>query len=210
MEMMKYEDFAKLTKEEQMKTLIRAADEAKKDDTPYVAVVDDEINVLGNPNKTELKKHDYIVEFVLPKTEDNLKMLKANGVEIDVESENYISIHREFKNVFVPARRASAILEAFTRLQGFINKVTRLDDNGNLEIALRTDEEILEVMSDLNDEVEKAIYRAVGAFFGLNEYDTDNISLASAIFNVILIAINNPEVMNGSEVFFGLSQGKKR
>ena len=136
-------------------------------------------------------------------------MLKAKNVEVEYESENYLRIQKEYKNVFVPARRATDVLEAFTRLQTFLNKVTKLDDDGNLEITVRTDEEILEVMASLNNEVEDAIYRAVGTFFNLNDYDTDCILLPSAIFNVINIAINNPEIMNGSEVFFGLSQGSK-
>ena len=205
--MMTFEEFEKKAKAEQMSELLKASEEAKKDDTPYVAIVDDEINVLGNPNKTETKRHDYSVEFAIPNTKENRELLKANGVEIKFESENYLRIERVFKDVFVPARRASDILEAFTRLQAFINKVTKIDDNGNLEITVRTDEEMLEVMSELNKDVEDAIYRAVGAFFGLSDKDTDSIVLPSAIFNAIMIAANNPEIMNGSEVFFGLSQG---
>ena len=76
-----------------------------------------------------------------------------------------------------------------------------------MEIALRTEDEMLEVMTELNTEVEDALYRAAGTFFGLNDYDTDCMLLPSVIFNVIMIAVNNPEVMNGSEVFFGFSQG---
>ena len=205
--MMTFEEFEKKAKAEQMSELLKASEEAKKDDTPYVAIVDDEINVLGNPNKTETKRHDYSVEFAIPNTKENRELLKANGVEIKFESENYLRIERVFKDIFVPARRASDILEAFTRLQAFINKVTKIDDNGNLEITVRTDEEMLEVMSELNKDVEDAIYRAVGAFFGLSDKDTDSIVLPSAIFNAIMIAANNPEIMNGSEVFFGLSQG---
>lgn len=206
-DMMTYEEFKKKTEAEQMTELLKVADEAKKDDTPYTAIVDEEINVLGNPNKTEVKKHDYTVEFAIPNTEENKALLEANGIEIKYESENYLRIQREYHDVFVPARRASDILEAFTRLQAFINKVTKLDDKGNLEISVRTDEELLEVMSELNNDIEDAIYRAVGTFFGLSEKDADSILLPSAIFNVINIALNNPEVMNGSEVFFGLSQG---
>ncbi len=207
--MMTFEEFEKKSKAEQMGDFLNAAEEAKKDDTPYVALVDDEINVLGNPNKTELKKHNYTVNFAIPNTAQNKAMLKASDTKIEFESENYLRIKREFKDVYVPARRATDIAEAFTRVQAFINKVTILNDDGDLEISLHSEAEMLEVMSELNTEVEDAMYRAVGTFFGLNEYDADCMILPSVIYNAILIAINNPEVMNGSEVFFGFSQGNK-
>lgn len=202
--MMTYEEFQKKTKAEQIGGLLEAAEEAKKDDTPYVAIVDDEVNVLGNPNKTENIKHDYSVEFAIPNTKENKAMLKANGVQIKMESDNYLRVDRQFKDVYLLPRRATDVIEAFTRVQSFINKVTVVNDEGELEISIRTDEEMLEVMTELNTDMEDAMYRAVGAFFGLNQYDTDCMILPSVIFNVIAIATNNPEVMNGSEVFFGL------
>lgn len=207
--MMTIEEFEKKTKSEQMGEFLKAAEEAKKDDTPYAAIVDDEIHVLGNPNKTELKKHSYTVDFAIPKTPQNKAVLEASGVKVDCESENYLRISREYKDVFVAARRATAIQEAFTRLQAFINKVTVVNDEGDLEIAIRTEDEMLEIMSELNKDVEESLYNAVGTFFGFNDFDTDNMVLPSVIFNAIMIVTNNPEVMNGSEVFFGLSQGSK-
>lgn len=207
MEMLSYEEFKKMDKAEQMGKLLEATEEAKQDDTPYVAIKDDEINILGNPNKTELKKHDYTVDFAIPNTQQNKAMLKTNGIEIKFESENYLRFSREYKNIFVPARRATDITEAFTRVQWFINKITETDEEGNLEISIRTEDEMLEIMSELNTEVEDAMYRAVGAFFGLNQADTDSMLLPSVIYNTIMITINNPEIRNGSDVFFGFSQG---
>ncbi len=207
--MMTYEEFEKKSKAEQMNEFLNAAEEAKKDDTPYVALVDDEINVLGNPNKTEVIKHNYTVDFAIPNTPQNRAMLKASDTKIEFESENYLRIKRVFKDVYVPARRATDIAEAFTRVQAFINKVTVLNDEGDLEISIHSEDEMLQVMSELNTEVEDAMYRAVGTFFGLSDYDADCMILPSVIFNAIMISVNNPEVMNGSEVFFGYSQGNK-
>ncbi len=207
MDMISYEEFKKKTENEQIGDLLKAAEDAKDDDTPYVAIVDDDINVLGNPNKTEVKKHDYTVEFALPNTEQNKAMLKNANIKIEAESENYLVIKREYKDMYVVARRATDIIEAFTRVQTFINKVTVRKEDGELEVAIRTEDEMLDIMAELNTDVEDAMYRAVGTFFGLSEAEADNIILPSAIFNTIMIAVNNPEVMNGSEVFFGFSQG---
>lgn len=205
--MMTFEEFEKKAKGEQVSDFLKVAEEAKKDDTPYVAIADDEINVLGNPNKTEVVKHDYKIDFAFPNTKENKEMLKASGIEIKLETENYLRIEREFKDAYLVPRRATDVIEAFTRVQAFINKVTVLDDEGNFEVNIRTDEEMLEVMTELNTDMEDAIYRAVGKFFRLSDYETDCMVLPSVIFNVIQIAVNNPDLMNGSEVFFGLLQG---
>lgn len=207
--MMTYEEFEKKSKDEQVSDFLKVVEEAKKDDTPYVAYVDDEVHVIGDPNKTELKKHEYTVDFAIPNTAENKARLKASGIAIEFESDNYLRIKRDFKNVFVSARRATDIAEAFTRVQAFINKVTIRDEDGELDIRLHTEDEMLEVMAELNTEIEDAMYRAVGTFFGLNQYDTDSMLLPSVIYNVIMIAVNNPEVINGSDVFFGYSQGSK-
>lgn len=207
--MMSYDEFKKQTEGEMIGNLLEVAEEVKKDDTPYVAIADEEINVLGNPNKTEVKKHDYVVDFAYPNTKENKEALKNGGFEIKFESENYLRFEREFKNAYIAPRYATDIIEAFTRVQTFINKVTVIDDEGNLEISVRTDEEMLDVMRELNTEMEDAIYRAVGKFFRLSEFETDCMVLPSVIFNAIMIAANNPDLMNGSEVFFDLLQGKQ-
>lgn len=209
MAMMSYDEFKKQTEGEMIGNLLEVAEEVKKDDTPYVAIADEEINVLGNPNKTEVKKHDYVVDFAYPNTKENKEALKSGGFEIKFESENYLRFEREFKNAYIAPRYATDIIEAFTRVQTFINKVTVIDDEGNLEISVRTDEEMLDVMRELNTEMEDAIYRAVGKFFRLSEFETDCMVLPSVIFNAIMIAANNPDLMNGSEVFFDLLQGKQ-
>lgn len=205
--MMTYEEFEKKTKKEQVSDFLKVAEEAKKDDTPYVAIADDEINVLGNPNKTEVIKHDYTVDFAFPNTKENKEMLKRNGIEIKLETDNFLRFEREFKNAYLVPRYATDVIEAFTRVQAFINKVTVLDDEGNLEVSIRTDDEMLEVMTELNRETEDAIYNAVGKFFRLNDYEIDCMVLPSVIFNAINIALNNPDLMNGSEIFFDLLRG---
>ena len=46
----------------------KSMNEATKDDTPFPVVTKDGINVVGNPNKTEIKSHDYNVRFRFPKS----------------------------------------------------------------------------------------------------------------------------------------------
>ena len=205
--MMTFEEFEKKAKQEQVSDFLKVAEEAKKDDTPYLAIADNEINVIGNPNKTEVIKHDYTIDFAFPNTKENKDMLERAGIDIKVETENYLRFEREYKNAYLAPRYATDVIEAFTRVQAFIHKVTVIDDEGNFEVAIRTDDEMLEIMTELNRETEDAIYNAVGKFFRLSDYETDCMVLPSVIFNAIHIAMNNPDLMNGSEIFFDLLRG---
>ena len=38
-------------------------DEAENDETPYAAVKDNQIHIVGDPNKTEVKKRDFVIQF---------------------------------------------------------------------------------------------------------------------------------------------------
>lgn len=197
------EQFERLSTQEQYGELLKATEEAKQDDTPYVAIADDEIHVLGDPNKTEVKKHDYEISFAFPNTAEWKSALEQSGDSIEKETENFLRVTRTFKNVWLAPRRASHVAEAFARLQAFLNKVTETNDEGEIEIKQMSIEEMMDMMRDLNIETEEALYRAVGAFLGLTEQEREFMLLPSVIYNVVKITLDNPEVINGSDVLFG-------
>ena len=45
---------------DQLGELKGAIEKAREDDTPYIGIKDDELHVLGDPNKTEVKSADYV------------------------------------------------------------------------------------------------------------------------------------------------------
>ena len=51
---------------DQLGELKGAIEKAREDDTPYIGIKDEELHVLGNPNKTEIKPADYVVHFAFP------------------------------------------------------------------------------------------------------------------------------------------------
>ena len=59
-----------MLKMEQLDDLKLAIKEAEKDDTPYIGIKDDELHILGDPNKTEVKAADYVID----------RMTQNNGV----------------------------------------------------------------------------------------------------------------------------------
>lgn len=203
MEMMTIEQFERMNQTEQVGELIKAADEAQHDNTPYLAIDDDEIHVVGDPNKTEIKKHDYVINFAYPNTPEWKRVLKDSGAEITLETEGYLKVKREFKDVYILPRYATHIFEAFAQVQTFITSVSQEGENGELEFKLKTEKEVMQMLKELNTEVEQAIYRAVGAFLRLSDVETDCMLLPDVMFNVVKIASDNPDLMNGSNLFFG-------
>ena len=54
-------------KPEDMLKLSAQIKKAEEDTTPYAVVAGEEIHVVGDANKTEVKKHDYTVRFRFPR-----------------------------------------------------------------------------------------------------------------------------------------------
>ena len=71
---------------DQLSELKGAVEKAREDDTPYIGIKDDELHILGDPNKTEVKAADYVVHFAFPNTEEWRARAKNKGDEIDRKS----------------------------------------------------------------------------------------------------------------------------
>jgi len=186
MEMMTREDFNRLKE---------AQTEAEHDDTPYLAVVDDEMHVVGNPNQTERKKHTYTVTFAYPNLPQYKEQIKE---KIKKETDNLIVFDRTFKNVFVPPRRHTAVVNEFVKLQMWYNAVT---DDG--ETRPYTEEELAMMLDSLSDELLDSVYDVVGVVLGLSEQERDYMMPSSVLDTMVQIYKDNPELANESDLFFG-------
>ena len=103
MEMLKMEDL------DNLKTAIQ---EARNDDTPYIGIKDDEIHILGDPNKTEIQAADYVVRFAFPNTEEWKARSMSMGDEIGGTTDDgrYFFATRRFKDVYLSPRRMGAVV----------------------------------------------------------------------------------------------------
>ena len=90
-----YEEFVEMKKK---------MDEAEEDTTPYAITDGDEISVVGDVNKTEIKKSDYVILFAYPQKPQWKERLKSEGVSIKAETPNYIVVEKTYKDVWVPPR----------------------------------------------------------------------------------------------------------
>jgi len=180
---------------EDFKAMQTAVNEAEKDDTPYLAVVDDEMHVLGDQNKTELKKHSYTLGFAFPNTEANKKFIGEGN--IIKETENYLYFKRTFKDVFVPPRRHTAVLNTFVKLEAFFKQ---FGEDG--ELVPRTEAEVRAMLESINDEVEDAVYETVGKILGVSSEDMGYALISSVIEVFVKMCRDNPEILNEADIFF--------
>lgn len=184
----------------QVEGLKDAFEEAKKDDTPYIGMKDDEIHVLGNPNNTEIKPADYMVHFAFPNNEKWRERAMTNGDRIGKTTEDgrYFLASRKYKDVYLTPRRISGVLVALTQIESFIYKI---NENGNAEEMTR--EEMVSLLTVMNGELSDATYELVARVLGIPYDEVDFMLPSNTVENAIQIALNNPSALNEADLFFG-------
>lgn len=185
---------------DQVKDLKGAIKEADKDDTPYIGIKDDEIHVLGDPNKTEVQSTDYVVHFAFPNTEEWRAKAEAVGDEIGKTTDDgkWFLSKRTYKSVYLTPRRVGAVVSTLAQIEAFIYKV--LDDG---EVKEMTYEEMQGMMSVLNGELSDATYEVVATVLRIPYEEMDFMLPMNTIENAIKIALNNPSAVNEADLFFG-------
>ena len=185
---------------DQFDELKDAFKEAEKDDTPYIGIKDEEIHVLGDPNKTEVKPADYVVHFAFPNTEEWKRRAELNGDEIGPETKDgrYFLCKRTYRNVYLTPRRIGAVVSAMARVEAFMYKIT---ENGDLKEM--TYDEMQSLMTEMNGELSDATYDVVATVLRIPYEEMDFMLPMNTVENAAKIALNNPSVVNEADVFFG-------
>lgn len=187
MQTVSYEDYKKMQE---------AMNKADEDDTPRLAVVNDELHVLGDPAKTEAKPHTYTVRFAFPNIE------KYKNENIILETPTYLVCERTYENVFIPSRRHTTVVSAFTRVETFF-KDARLNSDGEMEVEDIPDEDIPLLLETFDDELVDAASKAVAKILKIDDFEADCIVASSAVKTVTRMMADIPEVVNDADYFFG-------
>lgn len=191
---------------DQLGELKDAIKEAEKDDTPYIGIKDDELHVLGNPNKTEIKVADYVVHFAFPNTEEWRARARANGDEIGKSTEDgrYFLCSRSFKNVYLTPRRMGAVVSTLAQIESFLYQVT---ENG--EIKEMNYEEMQSMIAVMNGELSDATYELVATVLRIPYEEMEWMLPLNTIENAVKIAVNNPSAVNEADLFFASPHGRQ-
>lgn len=182
-----YEEFVEMKKK---------MDEAEEDTTPYAITDGDEISVVGDPNKTEITKYDYVIMFAYPQRPQWKERLESEGVEIKQETPNYIIVKKTYKDVWVPPRVYTAVQTAFAELYQFFNVVLK---DGTIRDL--TDEEIVEALRMLPQEVTDAMSHVVATVLRIPQSEEEYMVQTTIIGAVIKMIHDFPEIINGMDFF---------
>lgn len=200
---------------EQFLELQKSMKEAEKDDTPYLAVTnDDELHVIGDPNKTEVKTADYTVYFLFPDTKQyrdrsqaagDVETDEIDGVPLQAElPKGYFLVRREYKNILISPRNVGKVIEAFAVVERFYYNVT--DDGGIKDLSY---DELYSVFNAMNNEVGDATYDVVSAVLRMPAAESEYMLPINVCDNAIKMVINQPDLVNCADLFFGLSPKEK-
>ena len=189
---------------DQLQELKGAVEKAREDDTPYIGIKDEEIHVLGDPNKTEIKPADYVVHFAFPNTEEWRARATSMGDEIGKTTEDgrYFLAKRSYKNVYLAPRRMGAVVTTLAQIEAFIYKIM---DNG--EIKEMSYDEMVSMMSVMNGELSDAMYEVVATVLRIPYEEMDFMLPLNTMENAVKIAKNNPSAVNEADLFFDYTHG---
>lgn len=190
-----------MIKAEQLGELKTAIEEAREDDTPYIGIKDDELHVLGDPNKTEIKPADYVVRFAFPNTPEWMARAETNGDKIGNTTQDgrYFFAERTYKNVYLTPRRMSGVVSALAEIDKFIYRVT---ENGELKEL--TYDEVVSMLHVMNGELSDATYDIVATVLRIPYDEMEWMLPVNTIQNAVRIAKNNPSAVNEADLFFEL------
>ena len=183
---------------EQFQQLHEAKKNAQADETPYVGIMDDTINVNGNPNKTEIKPADYTVHFYFPDNEQFRSRCNALGDTIIEEKSKggYIYVERTYRNVYITPRRMSDAVTAGAVIESFLTEI--MEDG---EIKALSYDQLKNVMARNYSEFKETAYDLVAAVLRIPEAEAEWLDQFDTLTVALQIAMNNPALMNESDFF---------
>ena len=181
---------------EQFIEMKKKMDEAENDTTPYAVTENDEMSVVGDVNNTEIKKHEYVIQFAYPNTAYWRQRIKHQNMEVLSETPNYIGVRRQFKDIWVPPRVYTAVQTAFAEVYQFFNIAT---DSG--EIRDLTNEEILEALRILSQTMIESMCHAVATVLRIEPEEEECMLPTSTMKTILLMIDDFPEIINGMDFF---------
>lgn len=223
-----------------------AIDTARDDDTPYAVYGRDDtevIEVIGDPNKTEVKKSNYNIKFRY-----TLEELNGNIPEgAEVIARRFVVFNHRFEDITLnPAKDLTVvscmmdIFPFFAELESTLeernSEIENLEKEYNAKIKMptNTNEEkpvisirdktkikeleqkiesitqkfgdtVVRLYVDGGDQLQLGLYNLVATLLGIDDDLGAHMLPGSVIRAVITIFTTYPELINESEVLFGLS-----
>lgn len=177
---------AEIFTEDKIIQLKEAREKAMEDTTPFPVMKDGDLAVVGDANKTEINKHDFVLTFIVP------------------EGGGYKEKIVEYKDVWLSPRRAVAVQRLMTALQPLFYKV---GEGGKIQDL--SEDEMLDVVVKYEGDVLDQLYHLVATVLGVDERIADFIEPNSALNAFHQIMLSYPDLLKASDSFFAFLSGKE-
>lgn len=199
---------------EEWEEFINIRNEARESDVPFLGVEENKsgLMVVGNPNKTEVKYHDYTLEFRMPisffEGEDALEY-PAEYLEVGAGSQKSLRFKKTYQDVFISPRKNTKIMNSFMKLAPFFvllkddGKI--VVDEGNKKATLNLSEkEMAQYMSRICDdtEMQDGFYDVVQAFLDVDLKELDYAYDHSILTTFFTFIKNHKDILNQFEELF--------
>lgn len=181
---------------EDMAKMQSAMEEAHKDDTPFPVITKDGLTVVGDPNKTEKKTHDYVMEFHFKPEELKKYGIKEEAVERWVAGEAVL--HREYTDVSVMPRYKLEIDASLVKILPYFYNV----NEETKRVEKRSDEDMRVMVRDMSIDIGDDLYNFVAAVLQIDRRIVNNMEWTCVVNTASQLIIDFPEVLNSSESTF--------
>lgn len=210
----------------------KSLEKAREDDTPHAVLNNGNLAVVGDANKTEVKKVDYQIKFRFE--EGELQAYPKNAKKVG----KYIMFTIDFEDIHINPRKDMLLVESALGIYPIITALTNVvdtrnsqieemlkqagaeytkDDDGQITLSQpnkRLEDEIevmktqaniemIHVYNQAGEQGQQAIYDFVKTLLNIDDVLADHMLPGSVLNALYATIVNNPEIFNETETVFG-------
>lgn len=172
--------------EEQYLGIKAALDKAEETVIPFPVVNDDELAVVGDANRTELRRFEYEITFEKPVYDEEGTLTG----DFDIQKKKY-------ENVFVKPRMNGRIVKLLASMLPYFYKV---DEKGNQ--VEYTQLEMIQIFGRLEESILDRMYELVAAILDIPMSDIDYMTSTSVLNTIMKFIEDNPNTAREAQLFF--------
>lgn len=210
----------------------KSLEKAREDDTPHAVLNNGNLAVVGDANKTEVKKVDYQIKFRFE--EGELQAYPKNAKKVG----KYIMFTIDFEDIRINPRKDMLLVESALGIYPIITALTNVvdtrnsqieemlkqvgaeytkDDDGQITLSqpnkqledeievmkMQANIEMIHVYNQAGEQGQQAIYNFVKTLLNIDDVLADHMLPGSVLNALYATIVNNPEIFNETETVFG-------
>lgn len=168
-------------------------EKAHEDDTPIPIVTKEGLSVVGDPNKTEIKKHDYTVIFRFPTVLADQMNIEEDAIVKKTDDNVWVQV--EYKDVHIQPRYDLEIQAALVRIFPYFYNLKEK------RAEKKTQEELIAMVKEMCREIGDDLYDIVTVVLGVDRDLENYMDWNSVQTNISRILDDFPEIFNEAEGF---------